>query len=775
MDPRPTPSRGQALRGDDGCTGEACCDKAAHWSNLTRSLVLFFLVSCSAAAQPAVVTGRAVDGDGQRLPLVNVWLDGSMAGSVTDGDGRFAFAATQTGEQTVRATLLGHEDAAARVVLAAGDTVRVTLRLPETLATLGEAVVEASGFSSGDAERATFRPLDILTTPGAAADVFRAVQTLPGVTTVDEGAGLFVRGGDVGETAVLLDGARLQHPYRYESPTGGVFGSIPPFFLKGTAFSAGGFSARYGNALSGVLALETLDEPQRDALNASAGLAGVSLGVDKRLLDGRLGVRFSGNRSSTGLLFGVNGMGGDFVEAPESRDVNLSLSYRYAPAGRVKLFSYGTGTRVGAREPQPSFEGVYRARERNRLHVLSWQDLRAGWLLKANASAGSFTSTRRFGNLDLETADEHLGLRLDAERDLSRRLRLAVGATASRAVARFGGSVPVLGDVLDPEAETTTLRERYAVTRAGGYGLVEAQLARRLFLQAGVRTDGHSVADAATVDPRFALRYLVGKHASLRLATGRYSQFPAPEQFGGESGNAALGPQHATHLIASAEYERDHTLLRAEAYLKDYDRLVVRAPAVGVPGGRYENAGTGWARGVDLFAKYGAFLLTRVDGWASYSFLQTRRTQTRSLGGTVALGDGPAPFEATHHLTVVGKARVWRFLAVGTSLRAASGRPHTPVVDAVPPSADEAPYYLPIEGPVGSERLPAFVRVDLNASWYQPFGDGHSATFFVSVGNVLGRANTLGYDYALDYSTRTPRATSYDRFVFAGVSLSLVR
>ena len=43
-------------------------------------------------------------------------------------------------------------------------------------------------------------------------------------------------GGDVSETVVLLDQATVVHPYRYESPTGGVFGTIPSFMVQGTVF-----------------------------------------------------------------------------------------------------------------------------------------------------------------------------------------------------------------------------------------------------------------------------------------------------------------------------------------------------------------------------------------------------------------------------------------------------------------------------------------------------------------------------------------------------------
>ncbi|MEL7364137.1 MAG: hypothetical protein AAFN13_18820, partial [Bacteroidota bacterium] len=234
-----------------------------------------------------------------------------------------------------------------------------------------------------------------------------------------------------------------------------------------------------------------------------------------------------------------------------------------------------------------------------------------------------------------------------------------------------------------------------------------------------------------------------------------------------------LGAQQAVHLIAGGEYERKHLRLRVEGYWKQYDHLLVRVPDANSEfGTRWANDGTGLARGIDVFAQYGAFLRTRFNGWLSYSLLRSERTQTRWQGDTATLDDGPAPFDVTHHLTAVGKVRMWRFLTVGTTLRLATGRPHTPILDA---QQADAGYFLPIEGPVGSERLPTFSRVDFSASWYQPFGNGHGATFYVSLANAFGQRNVLGYDYSADYATRTARRSDYDRFVYAGVTLELVR
>ena len=44
----------------------------------------------------------------------------------------------------------------------------------------------------------------------------------------------------------------------------------------------------------------------------------------------------------------------------------------------------------------------------------------------------------------------------------------------------------------------------------------------------------------------------------------------------------------------------------------------------------------------------------------------------------------------------------------------------------------------------------------------------HNVSIYVSVGNLLNRANVLDYDYSLDYSSRSERATRYRRFLYFG-------
>jgi len=734
-----------------------------------KILVLILLVSQPLFAQikPAFIAGRIIDETGKALAYANVQIIGTALGDASNAAGDFSFSTTLTGVQKIRATMMGYEPSEKTVRLSAGDTTRVLFTLQETLITLQGATVTASAFTSGDEGKGvTLRSMEVVTTPGAAADIFLAIKTFPGLAMIDEGSGLFVRGGDVTETVTILDQATVVHPYKYESPTGGVFGTISPFLVKGTFFSSGGFSARYGNALSGVLALESQDMPMQNSLNLNLGLAAASAGIDASIADGKLGVRFSGNQSFTDAMFRLNGRHGEFTETPSSNDVNLSLIFPYSETGRLKFFNFLASDRIGVYVDLPSFSAVYKGEERNHLHNLQWSEVFAQrWLVKSSLSLNRFESKRELGNFNFDLEDDTYKWRTDVEASLSPLLNLHFGGEIEETINRYEGEVPQ-GDVLDPNAPIYSLNEKYSARRVGAYGEFETQLSRRWLASAGLRGDHQNLASQITIDPRLSLRYEISTTSNVRASWGYYHQFPQPYEFNTASGNPDLRAQRAEHFIIGYEFNKEPTQARIEGYHKRYDALVLDDEAR-----HLTNRGNGEASGVDVFIKYGGFLKTRVHGWASYSFLHSRRLLARNVAGNYLYEKVSSDFDITHNVTIVAKFQITAPLSFGCTYRYATGRPITPIVDAIKDPVFN--FYTPLEGRVNSERLPSFHRLDANLSYYYPYGKNNFAVFYLSVANVLNRDNILGYDYSADYSTRTPRSTNYLRFIYFGITTSI--
>ena len=73
---------------------------------------------------------------------------------------------------------------------------------------------------------------------GAQASVPLAIKALPGVQNVDDGSGLFVRGGDSQETRFFLNEAGVLDAIRPEEPTGSSAPQIDPFLSTGSSSRA---------------------------------------------------------------------------------------------------------------------------------------------------------------------------------------------------------------------------------------------------------------------------------------------------------------------------------------------------------------------------------------------------------------------------------------------------------------------------------------------------------------------------------------------------------
>ena len=722
---------------------------------------------CAAAQQsaPAVVQGRVTDADGAAVPYASVLLVGTTAGTATDTTGHFRFATRHRGRGTLRISAVGYTPATRHVVLVPGDTLTLLLRLHEAVTEREEAVVTARAEPPVLDDASEMRPLEAVTTAGASGGLFRALKMLPGAQAAGDGAALFVRGGARHETKVFLDGAPVAHPYRQESPAGTAFGTIPPFLTSGAHFAAGGFSARYGNALSGVLVMETQGQPRQHAATLGLGLAAASVQAAAPVAGETLGLRLSGNRSFTGVLFRVNGLADDFHTLPRSADGSGALHYRYGDSGRLKAFGFVQHSRLAVHAKEPSFAGVFAVDEQSQLYFLDWQHDAGPWHLSANLSHRRHAETQQFGVLDLTGADRGTQFRLDTQRPLRANSTLSAGALLEHRTSTLTGTVPT-GYAPAPAAPTRTLDERLPARRAGAYAEVDVSLLSGLSLRAGLRADHHSLARQTVLAPRLRLRYHLSAYTTARLAWGLYHQFPALSRLDAPGELPALQAERAQHFIAGLEHERGNLQARLEAYYKPYDHLVVERPSE-----ELANAGDGVAYGLDTFARYGAFLETRFSGWVAYSLLHSRRTQMRRLGERHILEKGPTPQSITHSLALVGKTRIVGGLYGGGTFRWASGAPVTPVVGAVPAGPGEG--FLPIEGAVGSERQPPFRRLDLQLSYYWPLGDGRAATFYVSVANALGHRNVVGYDYTPNYAERTPQHSPYRRLFYAGLTLGL--
>lgn len=728
------------------------------------SIILLALCAANISAQtPAkrFVTGIVLNERGDSVGFISVKVKGTKEGGVSNSRGAFTIATTLKDVQTLVVKNLAYETLEENIVLE-GDTTRVILHLLTKVVNLKGATVSASAFTTGEVEGVTLKPLEIVTTPGAAADIFRALQTFPGVTSPDGGSGLIVRGGDITETITLIDQASVAAPYRAQAPNGGTFGFIPPFFVSGTFFSSGGMPARYGNALSGVVALESQSMPTGNSLNATLSTGGVSLGVASELVPNTLGVRASGNYTNTDLLFRLNGLRAEFSEPPSSVDANVSLVWKYSPTGKIKVFNYGSSNGLSTFYGSGTERNLFSTAQVNTIHNVQLTDVWQDWVIKSSISANTVHNTISQIDFGMTTQQFNLKTRTDVEKDLSDWVRVLAGVEAEY------DDLVATKIIMNRGTEVGRYSSQGGALRIGGYAETELKLTRNLLAGIGIRSDYQTLARDLVFDPRVSLKYVFAPSFNVRAAWGIFHQFGRPDQLNSAlEGNPNLKAQQATHYILGAEYNEGDLQIRVEAYNKTYANLIL--PTFG---GTPQNLGYGYARGLDVFAKYGEYLKTDFNGWISYSYLETNRLQARRGATDIAYEEGATPFDIRHNIVIVGKVRVWEGLSVGATARYSTGRAFTPITGGIARMEGGFTWFEPIDGAVGSERLPDQMRFDADASYFLPFSDKAYLVIFASLSNATGRANVLNYTYSSDYSHREPNVSLSRQFIFLGATMT---
>jgi len=723
---------------------------------LAACMLLLITVPPLAAQETRTVSGRVRNPEGQPISGADVFLLKTLEGALTDSTGTFTFASGARGDVTVVARKRNHSEVRREARLPLDGPLTIVMRLAPVA--LEPITVEAGTYRLGNLPDVALSELDVVRTPGSAADPFRAIQTFPGLQSVGEGAGLFVRGGDVSETRILLDGATVISPFRLDNNRTVSFGRFDPFVLKGVHFSAGGFGAEYGDALSAVADLRTVGKPAANELDLTAALGGVSGRVHLDLSES-FGGRATATYTNTDALLRLNGRREEFDEAPLSTDLSGGFEWAWGEGAGVKSFAMFQTDRVGVRIDDPGYSGVYRSDARADLVSVSGRHIFGSLGVSWTAATSGSRKDDNFGVFRMEREDRLTQARARVETSVRTGMALAAGTEFEGRAADLAGSVPPASHDNAPGAPRTVFAGREAGNRLGGFGEIELQPSGAFRLLLGARADHSTFTGRTTADPRVSATYRPHEHLTLTTAWGVFHQVPDPLLYEPTLGDPTLPSMASRHLIGGVTWSDGERLIRVETYRKRYESLAARTRDA-VTRGR----GTGYSGGLDVFVKEDLGFLG-LTGRLSYSFIDSRRTDPDS--GELA----PSPFDATHTLHIVLTRGFRGWLETGVAYRAATGTPFTPIREAV--FDQERVMWEPVFGAPMSDRFPDYSRLDLSAYALRRLRAGNLTVLFVSVMNVLDAANIRDYRYTGDYSERIPLATPFPRTLYFGVTTTL--
>ena len=297
--------------------------------------ILITLISLQLTSAQSQINGTVKDAKNNPIDGANVYLDGTYDGATTNAAGEFSFKTTEVGTQTLIVSFISFETYMVSGDVSTLNSLKITLR--EDINALDTVVLSAGTFSAGDNSKiSALTSMDVVTTASALGDFVGALQTLPGTTTVAEDGRLFVRGGEAEETQIFIDGIRVFTPYSPSANNTPTRGRYSPFLFDGITFSTGGYSAEYGQALSSVLLLNTIDEPAQEKTDIGIMTLGATLGNTQKWERSSLSVNASYiNLAPYQAVFKDRNQ---WLKSPES--VSGEAVYRYKTNnGMLKLYS----------------------------------------------------------------------------------------------------------------------------------------------------------------------------------------------------------------------------------------------------------------------------------------------------------------------------------------------------------------------------------------------------------------------------------------------------
>jgi TonB dependent receptor/CarboxypepD_reg-like domain/TonB-dependent Receptor Plug Domain len=779
-------------------------------------LLLILPLGTFAQNEKLTISGYVKDTkNGEGLIGASVFVKELLSGTTTNTYGFYSLTLPK-GNYNLVITSVGYRKSIREVKLT-DNNVTLNLEVQEDGQELAEVVVKAKRedenvkaieMSVNKVEMKTIKKIPALL---GEVDLVRAIQLLPGVSTVGEGAsGFNVRGGGVDQNLILLDDA----PVYNSSHLFGFFSVFNPDAVKDVKLIKGGIPAQYGGRASSILDVRMKEgNAKKLEVNGGIGFIFSRLSVEAPIIKDKASFIVAARRSYADILakpfltgsaadtklsfydltakvnYNINQNNSVFLSGYFGRDIfgsevafnwgNSTFSARWNHVFSSKLFlnttafysnyDYAIDSDVDNKKPNNQFRWTSNIQNRSikpdfTYYISPNYTLTfGGQYLSYSFTPGSATASSNGAKRDLgsPTKDgiEYSGY-IGNEWKVSPKLSLQYGV-------RFS-----LYDYKSSESVYYTRRfVGISDTYRSGYEI-----------DTKPNDPNKTLQTYSNFEPRFNLKLETGENSSIKASYNRMAQYihlmsntaaSTPLDVWTSSTNN-IKPQIADQValgyfknLGENEYETS-----LEVYYKDLQNQIDYADGANL----YLNPtfekdllfGKGRAYGVELFVKKNKGKLT---GWASYTLARTERQIEGLNNGNWY----PNRYDRTHTLNVVAQYELNKKWSFGANFSFISGVPYS-----LPERQGDYQghtFGITENGVRGNIRVPAYNRLDVSATKKNKkalFGKGESEWVF-SIYNLYNKRNPYSiYTQPVDSKAPTTAAENYQLVKNDAVRLSII-
>ena len=561
--------------------------------HLKKIVFVFFVVlffSITAYSQTATIKGFInEEATGEAVIFTSVYLAGTHFGAVTDVNGYYVISKIPPGSYTLMVTYMGFDSIKTSLTLKSNDIILKNLKLKKSNVSLKEINISAEN-EKEDMKTETktavvkITPKQISQIPsiGGQADLAQYLQVLPGVTfTGDQGGQLYICGGSPIQNEVLLDGMIIYNPFH----SIGLFSVFDTDILRNVDVYTGGFGAEYGDRISSVMDISTRDGNKKRL----AGKVSVNPFGSKLLLEGPLKSEKNPGDGSTSFIFSAKNSYLQETAPKVYPYISGGLPYDYTDLyGKISM-NGGNGNKI-------NFFGFDYSDNVDYANIsnFKWNSYGGGsnFVLAPSGSSVLMQGNFAYSDYKIELDEQNFSPRTSEIKGFNGGLNWTyyMGKNESRWGIELSGINTVfnyfnsLNLNIDYSDNSTELACFYKYKLTLGKFLIEPSF----------RFQYYASLQAASPEPRLALKYNLSNKIRLKFAGGMYSQnliaansdqdvvnlfygfLTSPEnlqkQFNGKDVISKL--QRSDHAILGVEFDpAKHFTANIEGYLKYFPQI----------------------------------------------------------------------------------------------------------------------------------------------------------------------------------------------------------
>jgi outer membrane receptor for ferrienterochelin and colicin len=678
--------------------------------------------------------------NGESLPFVTVMIKGLKVGTTTNTEGFYVLSKLPEGIFVVHVSLIGYKTEQFEINTKESKTITHTVLLENESLEEKEVVVTGDRLELQNKTQTGYimvKGAELNTIPSIGeADLFRALQVMPGIKAVSEmSSGLYIRGGSADQNLILLDGTVVYNP----SHLFGFFSTFNSDAIKNVELSKGGYPAEYGGRLSSVLNVTNIDG---DRIKFH-GKGSISLISSRLTAEGPLGngsCFFSGRRTYFDQMVKL---------ARRDTGANaLPLYYFYDANGKINQ-DIGENDKISV----VGYIG------KDNLHY--------------NVDRGTMNLDMDWGNATVSSKWTHIFSPTVFSNFFATYSNYIASTTVMLGSTKYtqDNSIKDLslkGDInFYPTNDhlvklgfwwsqyKIAYRERFGdelnnfLTRPKQLAIYvqdEWKTSSLLAVQSGIRAEYQTLTRSTTIGPRLSARYFLSENISLKAATGMYYQYLNAVPIDVVSGfspfdiwipmNDKMKPSRSIDFVLGLETEPiEHHSLSVEGYYKTYKNVLywIGEPTQVTNVNELFYIGKGRAFGTELLFQRRIGALT---GSIGYTLAWTYRTFPELNKGNEFM----PKFDRRHSLSIVGNYDIdekWQISAVFTY---STGQSFTDGIARYSIHTDLGIIDNIMPGSLYNYRLPPYHRLDVSITKKMTLF-GLQGSWFVQIYNIYNHKN----------------------------------